>query len=418
MLPHSERPRILFIPQWYPSIDGSERISGTFCREHVRAAALYDDVAVLVFSGRQERWPTLHWKRTYDGTVPTFYATYGMSPIPKTTRPFFYLHLRRAFNRILEEWGCPDVIHTQDGYGYYVIKALASFKIPFVISQHSTAFMEGTVDRRTARRLGWAFDRAVRVLPANQFAQKDYEPYGLSPRTTWLPNALDTDVFYPSEQTREPWLLHASGFTAAKRFPDIVKAFGQTRSQRPNAVLQVVGDGAQRAAMEALAIRELPPRSYRFHGFLSKERLADLMRRCCGFVFASDAETFGCVLMEAMACGCPVLTTRVGGIPAVVRDGDGLFVEVGAIDEIAGGMRRLLDGAHGLDLARISRETSRRFSHETVGRLLHDEHMRAAKVYPGGWIPEAAGPEVSSRMCTELHHEKRALARTDSGWRP
>jgi hypothetical protein len=44
--------------------------------------------------------------------------------------------------------------------------------------------------------------------------------------------------------------------------------------------------------------------------------------------------------------------------------------------------------------------------------------MRAAKVYPGGWIPEAAGPEVSSRMCTELHHDKRALARPDSGWRP
>jgi glycosyltransferase involved in cell wall biosynthesis len=198
-----------------------------------------------------------------------------------------------------------------------------------------------------------------------------------------LPNALDTDVFHPSEQTREPWLLHASGFTAAKRFPDIVKAFGQVRSQRPNAVLQVVGDGAQRAAMEALAIRELPPRSYRFHGFLSKERLANLMRRSCGFVFASDAETFGCVLMEAMACGCPVLTTRVGGIPAVVRNGEGLFVEVGAIDQLATGMQRLLDGTHGLDLKRISHETQERFSHQTVGRLLHYEHQRAVHALPG-----------------------------------
>jgi len=101
------------------------------------------------------------------------------------------------------------------------------------------------------------------------------------------------------------------------------------------------------------------------------------MRRACGFVFPSEAETFGCVLMEAMACGCPVLTTRVGGIPAVVREGEGLFVEVGNIDQIQEGMIRLLDGAYGLDTARISRETRERFSHQTVGRILHEEHLRA-----------------------------------------
>src|SRR5262249_24720122 len=92
----------------------------------------------------------------------------------------------------------------------------------------------------------------------------------------------------------------------------------------------------------------------------------------------SEAETFSCALMEAMACGCPVLTTQVGGIPAVVREGEGLFVEVGNIDQIQEGMIRLLDGAHRLDTARISRESRDRFSHQTVGRILQEEHLRAA----------------------------------------
>jgi glycosyltransferase involved in cell wall biosynthesis len=83
--------------------------------------------------------------------------------------------------------------------------------------------------------------------------------------------------------------------------------------------------------------------------------------------------------MEAMACGCPVLTTRIGGIPAVVREGDGLFVEVGNIDQITEGMIHLLDGTHGLEMARISHETRERFSHEAVGRILHEEHIKAAR---------------------------------------
>jgi glycosyltransferase involved in cell wall biosynthesis len=149
--------------------------------------------------------------------------------------------------------------------------------------------------------------------------------------------------------------------------------------------------------MEALAEARLPRSSFRFHGVLSKPEIAALMRRSSGFILVSDAETFGCVLMEAMACGCPVLTTRVGGIPAVVRDGDGLFTEVGDINQVARGMQRLLDGTHGLELERISHETRTRFGHETVGGLLHKEHLEAAMTRPGFLLTETMSYQPSSR---------------------
>jgi glycosyltransferase involved in cell wall biosynthesis len=158
--------------------------------------------------------------------------------------------------------------------------------------------------------------------------------------------------------------------------------------------LQVVGESMNRKRMEALATEQLPPKSFQFHGAVSKQDLAALMRQSSGFVFASEAETFGCVLMEAMACGCPVLTTRVGGIPAVVRNGEGLFVDVGDIIQMANGMRRLLNGTHGLDLERISRETRTRFNHQAVGRILHDEHQWAAGASPEYRPVEAVGSQV------------------------
>jgi glycosyltransferase involved in cell wall biosynthesis len=374
------RLRVLFVPQLYPAEDGHNHALGTYCREHVRAAALYDDVAVLAFGSRPGRSPFLAWQRTDDSGVPTYYGVFGHSPIPKTNLVFFRWHLRRAILRVIQEWGRPDVIHTQDAYAYHVSRCTRDLQIPFVISQHWSGFMSGILSKSEIRQFAKAFAQAALVFPVNYYAAADYESYGIKVATTWLPNALDTSIFCPPDQLadRAPWLLHVSGFTAAKRFPDVVRAFAQARLQRPQTVLHVVGEGRSRAEMELLAKKELPPDSFCFHGYLGKTDLANFMRRACGLVLPSEFETFGCVLMEAMACECPVLTTRVGGIPAVVGEGDGLFVEVGDIDDIATKIVRLIDGTHGIEVARTSRETRKRFSHETVGRILHEGHLNAA----------------------------------------
>jgi len=59
-------------------------------------------------------------------------------------------------------------------------------------------------------------------------------------------------------------------------------------------------------------VEYLHPGSYTFHGVLSKPGLAELMRRAAVFVLPSELEKQACVLLEAMACGTPVVATRVG----------------------------------------------------------------------------------------------------------
>ena len=81
----------------------------------------------------------------------------------------------------------------------------------------------------------------------------------------------------------------------------------------------------------------------------------------------------------------------------MVPEGDGLFVGVGNVDQIADGMRKLLDGTHGLDVQRISRETRTRFSHSAIGRVLHEEHVRAAMTNPRGRHDAVAGPQIATQ---------------------
>jgi glycosyltransferase involved in cell wall biosynthesis len=403
--------RVLFVPQWYP-YDGNQ-MYGTFVREHVHAARLHDHVAVLVVTSRSDRWPSLRWKRVEDEGVPTFYGTYGHSPVPKTTLPFFYVHLRRALRRVFREWGVPDVLHAQDLQAYAVMRALWPQRIPIVVSQQWTGFMERSLNRTQVRQFRSIFSRASRVLAANQFGEVDYRHYRLSASVAWLPNTIDERIFTPpTNARREPWLLHASGFTPVKRVGDIIRGFARIHARRPDAVLHLVGEGQGRADMERFASRELPHTAYRFHGLLSKIELAALMRRAAGFVFPSAAETFGCVLMEAMASGCPVLTTRIGGIPGVVREGEGLFVDVGNIEQIKEGMLTLLNGTHGLDMERICRETRERFSHVAVGRILHQEHTRAAHGASSATFPTWPGRRS---LCAVDHTSAGEPSQTKSG---
>jgi glycosyltransferase involved in cell wall biosynthesis len=257
------------------------------------------------------------------------------------------------------------------------MKAIKHLKIPVVMSQHWTGFMERSIDAKTLMQYKHAFVSAARVFPDNKFADLHYRHYGLPARVTWLPNTISTDIFWATpDAPRKPWLLHASGLSYQKRFPDIVRAFARVRRDRPAAILQVVGEGEDRKDCEALASRELPAGSFHFHGFLPKSELANLMRQSAGFVLPSEAENLPCVLIEALACACPVLTTRVGGITALVGEKEGILVDVGNIDQIADGMSRLLDGTHGFDVDRTSREVRAQYSHQAVGRILHEEYQK------------------------------------------
>ena len=150
----------------------------------------------------------------------------------------------------------------------------------------------------------------------------------------------------------------------------------------PQTRLELAGDGEERPLAERLARELLHPGSYFFHGVLSKPRLAELMRQAAVFVLPSQFESQPCVLLEAMACGTPVITTRVADIPALVGAGQGILVEPGDIPGLAMALRAVLGGKSVFDASGIALYAARNFSLKVVGRVLHEEHTRALDLRP------------------------------------
>jgi L-malate glycosyltransferase len=164
-----------------------------------------------------------------------------------------------------------------------------------------------------------------------------------------IPNFVDQNIYdrslYTSVLTQQidsgtRVLMHVSNFRPVKRVGDVVAIFAKVHAQIPS-VLVMVGDGPDRVMAETAA-RELGIQDKVF--FLGKiDAVAPLLAGADLFLLPSSNESFGLSALEALACGVPVIGTRTGGIPEVVRDGEtGVLCDVGDVEGMSDAAIKLL----------------------------------------------------------------------------
>ena len=128
-------------------------------------------------------------------------------------------------------------------------------------------------------------------------------------------------------------LMHVSNFRPVKRVLDVVRVFAQVRNEIPS-VLVMVGDGPDRVAAEEEARRLGLQGAVFFLGRI--DQVAPLLANADLFLLPSQSESFGLSALEALASGVPVVASRAGGIPEVVRDGEtGSLCAIGDVDGMA-----------------------------------------------------------------------------------
>jgi len=165
-------------------------------------------------------------------------------------------------------------------------------------------------------------------------------------RVVLMPNWVDLSRFAPSP-SRPPQpphrLLYVGRLSPEKGPVFAVRAMPAIVERMPQAELTVVGDGRQRAELERLAGELGVGGRVRFVGAVANTGLPDYYRRAGLLVMPSLSEGQGVVAMEALACGIPVVGSRVGGIPESVRDGvNGLLVPPGEPQALARAVADLL----------------------------------------------------------------------------
>lgn len=160
-----------------------------------------------------------------------------------------------------------------------------------------------------------------------------------------------------------PVVLGVGRFYPQKDFSTLIKAFALVRAQRP-ARLVILGEGPLRPQLEALAQQLGVADQVSMPGFV--ENPFAYMRRAAVFVLPSQYEGLPNVLIQAMACGCPVVSTNCPSGPEDILDNGkyGHLVPVGDVEAIANAILRVLDG----DAPAVPEEWLLQFHEERVAQ--------------------------------------------------
>jgi glycosyltransferase involved in cell wall biosynthesis len=228
------------------------------------------------------------------------------------------------------------------------------FRCPLVLIIHGIDAWKPT----RSRLANWAARRVDRVISVSRISADRFMAWsGVNDsKIRILPNCVDLKRYEPG--LKPPDLEHRFALTGKtvlmtvgrlseyeryKGFDEVIDALPGLRAANPNLVYLVCGEGRDRVRLEqkakALGLQD----SVVFTGFVPEERKADYYRLADAYVMPSRGEGFGIVILEALACGIPVVGSTLDGTREALKQGElGILVDPTRQQELPRGITRAL----------------------------------------------------------------------------
>ena len=253
--------------------------------------------------------------------------------------------------KILREWR-PDIVHSHMIHANLLARVTRLFyKIPVLIST-AHSIDEGGRWREIAYRLTDSL--ADLTTNVSQAAVERYIRVGAAPKDKiiFVPNGIDTSRFKPDRDTG--WRLRnelgidnyfvwlaVGRFEAAKDYPNMLQAFKMVVDKKQDTLLLLAGQGSLLEETRKLANELDLEDKVRFLGV--RRDVPDLMNAADAYVMSSAWEGMPMVLLEAEACGLPVVATDVGGNSEVILNNkSGYIVPPGDSEALAAAMMKMM----------------------------------------------------------------------------
>lgn len=232
-----------------------------------------------------------------------------------------------------------------DTWLYFMfLRRLLRFQV--VLSLHGSDVMGPDGPRNLRLLASWSNTIDCLILCSEAFREQTISPRSpLWTKSVVILNGLDpSSIPCPrSSNSTRPSVTCVAHLQQHKAPDLLLRAFREIAEEFPTLQLDFVGDGPLREHLESLARDWGIAHRVRFWGDVPREKALSLIASAKVFCLPSKRESFGLVVLEAMFSGVPVVATRVGGIPEIVRQEiDGLLVEPDAPDALAAALRRVL----------------------------------------------------------------------------
>lgn len=201
-------------------------------------------------------------------------------------------------------------------------------KHPFVIGPLSAHYYTRPRDERTIMGLTSKLHRktiqkADAIITINQQVRKLYEGVVDDEKISVIPLGVDTEVFKPAEKSVPKdgcEILYVGYLYELKGVEYLIRAMALVAKERRDVKLRVVGEGPEKRRLVSLVKALDLEENVLFKGFVPHTQIIRHYQQCDIFCFPTLGEPFGKVVLEAMACGKPVIASNVGGPAEIIEN--------------------------------------------------------------------------------------------------
>lgn len=380
---------ILCLASWYPN--RTDPYSGDFVERHVQAIARYRKVIVLfVTKDKKMQNANPEIERIQTGENLLVYKVYYRKSFYGWIEKIFswntYVALqKKMFYQITQQYGNPDLIHVhialKAGLPAFYIKK--KYQIKYIISEHWTGYNRNAKDNIYKNRLLKTLVKKILsntalLLPVTKDLGEMINNDLIKVPYRVVPNVVNTDLFfYKPQENKKFKFIHVSSMNAHKNIEGIINAAKSLADEAFEFELLMIGWVNEKFI--SLAHNLIEKEIIHFKNEMPYEQVAKEMQGASAFVLFSTVENLPCVIVEALCCGLPVISSNVGGIKEVINESNGLLVKSKDEQELKEGMKKVMLNYNSYNRLSIAQQALAKFNYPTVGKQFDDIYKAVNK---------------------------------------
>jgi glycosyltransferase involved in cell wall biosynthesis len=315
---------------------------------------------------------------------------------------------RENLERATRRFGRFDMLHAHVSYpaGWVAMRIAKECGIPYVVTEHMGPFPLGLYQRRDGSLASFIrepLERAGARMAVSPALCERIASFGIE-KPEYVPNLIDERLYtIETHHERESFVFFTLGqMELVKGIPDLLRAIrsfldGLEERDRARVAFRLGGTGHHIDDFRRLGTALGLDPWLAWLGFLSRDEARREFRHCDAYVLASHHESFGVVVVEAIASGKPVVATRCGGPESTVTPDNGILVPVGDPPALAAALRTMFASARGYDATAIRRGFLRQFSRGAVVDRLESIYRRVLARRGSAEEPMGRAPGLERR---------------------
>jgi glycosyltransferase involved in cell wall biosynthesis len=378
---------IIWLASWYPS--NTVPFNGDFIQRHAYALALFHPLILIhTIHDPQSSHAEYYVVSEQNGLIEIviYFRDSGItnSLMDKLRYNLKYYSVTKKFIRFLfTRISLPRFIHVHVPMkkGRIALWIRRKWKIPYIVSEQSGAYLPIAPDTFNSRNFYYRY-QVSRIFNGAIAVTNVSEEVGKLLRNTFriknlsvIWNTVDQNLFFYRPKVNDPFrFIHVSTMKYQKNIEGLLQTFLQLSVIRNDFELCLVGA----VSVHTAELIRFASEKYKIvvAGEVGYEEVAKYMKESDCFVLFSRYENFPCVIVEALCCGLPVITTGVGGAGEAINESNGVVVSSENQEALLHSLVTMMDQYHQYNREEISSKAIALYGYKPIGRAFYDLYLK------------------------------------------